>query len=553
LNKLIAEKEYKTIKEITTSIPKGPNVPKAWRTTRMTETEKLQKAVGLTIAAGYQLNKEAFEFLNIVAATEDPTKIMNQAIKRIEDLSEKPLFIERSFLEQLLKETEPQKEIIAPEEHTTELPQSQMPQITEAKAPFHPYAKEIDANINVIEDPSTKLNTSGTIEDFLEYFRDRFRRMEKLLRQRMDVKSAASITDALRAQANTKLKIIGMITEKRESKGRTVLTVEDLQANITVLVPQNAPEDLQKRARLLLLDQVVCLSVRKTRTTLLIAEDIILPEIGQKPQRKASVPVYTVLTSDMHVGSTKFQREAFNRFILWLNGKYGNNQMREMASHVKYVVIAGDIVDGVGIYPNQVKELAIRDIHKQYRLAAKYIEQIPDYIEVIITPGNHDAPRKALPQPAISNTYLETLRESRNVYSLGNPCTISLHGVETLVYHGRSLDDIISTVPEMSHNNPERAMRLLLQSRHLAPIYGGKTTLSPENRDFLVIEQVPDIFHAGHIHALGYTNYRGVLVVNSGGWQDQTEYMQKLGFVPTPGKVPVINLQTLEVNIASFN
>jgi DNA polymerase II small subunit len=121
------------------------------------------------------------------------------------------------------------------------------------------------------------------------------------------------------------------------------------------------------------------------------------------------------------------------------------------------------------------------------------------------------------------------------------------------MYHGRSLDDVISTVPNMNNNNPEKAMRLLLQSRHLAPVYGGKTTLSPENRDFLVIERVPDIFHAGHIHALGYCNYRGVSVVNSGGWQEQTDYMQRLGFTPTPGKVPVINLQTLEITVIPFN
>ena len=54
-------------------------------------------------------------------------------------------------------------------------------------------------------------------------------------------------------------------------------------------------------------------------------------------------------------------------------------------------------------------------------------------------------------------------------------------------------------------------MRLLLQGRHLAPIYGGKTMLSPENRDYLVIDKVPDIFHAGHVHVLGTCNYRGVL------------------------------------------
>jgi DNA polymerase II small subunit len=286
---------------------------------------------------------------------------------------------------------------------------------------------------------------------------------------------------------------------------------------------------------------------------LLIADDIILPEVGQRTPHKASERVCAVLTSDIHVGSTKFQRESFSRFILWLNGKYGNDQMKEVAGHIKYVLIAGDIVDGVGVYPNQSKELSTKDINKQYRLAAKYIEQIPDYIEVIIIPGNHDAPRKALPQPAISGAYLEALKESKNVYSLGNPCTVSIHGVEVLMYHGRSLDDVISTVPGMSNNNPEKAMRLLLQSRHLAPLYGGKTTLSPESRDSLVIERVPDVFHAGHIHALGYCNYRGVSIINSGGWQEQTDYMKKFGFMPTCGKVPVVDLQTLEITSVPFN
>lgn len=518
----------------------------------MSETEKLQKAVELTIAAGYQLNKEAFEFLSTVAATEDPTEIMSKAIQKIEDLKEKPLFIDRSFLEQLVKEQEPTKEILIQplEEPIQTLPE---PQVTEGKRPFHPYAKEVKASIKIIEDPSSKLSSSGTIENYLEHFRDRFKRMEKLLRQRIDVKSAASVMDALKAPANTKLKIIGMITEKRESKQKILLTIEDLHANTRVLVPQNAPQKLLKKARLLLLDQVVCLSVVKTRSNLLIAEDIILPDIAPKPQHKAPIPVYAVLTSDMHVGSTKFQREAFNRFVLWLNGKYGNEKMREIAGHVKYVLIAGDIVDGIGIYPNQIKELAVKEVYEQYRLAANFIEQIPDYIEVVIIPGNHDASRKALPQLAISNEFLKPLQESRKVHSLGNPCLLSLHNVEVLLYHGRSLDDVISTLPGMNYNHPEKAMTLLLQSRHLAPVYGGKTLLSPENRDFLVIERVPDIFHSGHVHVLGYNNYRGVLVINSGGWQEQTDYMRRLGFVPTPGKVPVVNLQTSEVAVIPFS
>jgi DNA polymerase II small subunit len=517
----------------------------------MNETGKLQKAVELTIAAGYQINKEAFEFLSALAITQDPTEIISKAINEIGALKEKPLFIDRSFLEHLVESSEPKKDVPT---QLLEKSSQALPKIhsTEGKMRFRPHAEEIEPNIKIIDDPAAKLSSSGTMEEYLEYFRNRFKRIEKLLRQRMDVKSAASIIDALKAPANTKLKIIGMITERREAKQKILLTVEDFHASSLVLVPQNSSAELLEKARLLLLDQVVCISVVKTSSNLLIAEDIIFPDVAQKPQHKAPIPVYAVLTSDMHVGSTKFQREAFSRFILWLNGRYGDEKMRKIASHIKYVLIAGDIVDGIGVYPNQVKELAIKDIYGQYKLAAKYIEQIPDYIEVIIIPGNHDAPRKALPQPAISNTFLETLQESRKVYSLGNPCLVSLHGVEVLLDHGRSLDDIISTVPGMDPSHPEKAMKLLLQCRHLAPVYGGKTMLSPESRDPLVIERVPDIFHAGHIHALGYTNYRGVLIVNSGGWQEQTVYMRRLGFMPTPGKVPVVNLQTLEVTVIPF-
>lgn len=520
----------------------------------MNEPEKLQKAVEFTIAAGYQLGREAFEFLNMIAANEDPLEIMTKVIGSMDKLQQKPFFIDRNALEEAVAASETTKEIAGNETGpcAVALPDSGLSHAVGGKVPFHPFAKEVDANIKVVDDPGSRISSSGTFENYLAYFQDRFKQLERLLRQRMDVRSAASVIEAIKAPPNTRLKVIGMVTDKRESKQKTVLNIEDLKANATVLVPQNASQELQQKAHMLLLDQVICLSVVKSRSNLLIAEEIILPDIAQRPQHKAALPVYAVLTSDMHIGSKLFTKEALHRFILWLNGKYGNEGMRQIASHVKYVLVAGDIIDGIGVYPNQAKELAIKDVHKQYRLASRYIEQIPDYIEVIVTPGNHDAPRKALPQPAIANTFLETLQESRGVYSLGSPCTLSLHGVEVLVYHGRSLDDVISTVPNMTHNHPERAMRLLLQSRHLAPLYGAKTPLSPESKDVLVIDRVPDIFHAGHIHALEYTNYRGVLIINSGCWQGQTDYMRKNGFMPTPAIVPVVNLQTLEVSTVPF-
>jgi DNA polymerase II small subunit len=511
----------------------------------MGEREKLQRAVEASITAGYQLDSEAFEFLSTFACNDDPADIVNMALHRIEELDEKPLFIGKSFLETILRPPETPKETqIPPKDKTPELLE---PPTISSKRAFHPYAKDVEARIKIIDDPTCNLTSNGTIEEYLHYFRDRFKRMERLLRQRIDVKAATSISEAAKSPPRTKLKIICMISEKRESKRNIILTVEDLQSTATVLVARNAREEIHKKAQRLITDQVVCIAVVKTRNDLFLAEDIIFPEVGNKPQ-----PIYTVLTSDMHVGSIKFHREAFDRFLSWLNGNYGNDKVREIAGRVKYLLIAGDVVDGVGVYPNQMNELTLKDVHKQYDLASKLLESVPDYIEIVVTPGNHDAPRKALPQPAIAGDFLKSLQESGRVHSLGDPAVLSLHGVEVLMFHGRSLDDIIATVPGMGHDHPEDAMKLLLQSRHLSPLYGSKTMIAPEKRDFLVIEHVPDIFHAGHIHVLGRCNYRGVLVLNSGGWQEQTEYMEKLGLVPTPGKVPVVNLQTLETNILSF-
>jgi DNA polymerase II small subunit len=528
----------------------------------MSAQERLQMAIQEIIAAGYQLNSEAFEFLIQNAETSDPVTMMNLALQRIDALEDKPMFIEREFLEALIQQpsqtTSTVQEIpmqepeISPEApNNIEEPIIGQTDINESE--FYPYARDIPSELKILDDSTGKLTSNGTLDEYVLYFQDRFKRIEKLLRQRMDVKAATSITEALKSPPKTKLKIICMLTEKRDSKNKTLLSVEDLNGNATILVSQKAPEEIKKKALTLLPDQVFCAAVVKTRGDLLMAEDIIFPDVGKKAPLRAQEPVYAVLTSDIHIGSTKFTKEAFKRFILWLRGKYGTQEMRQIAGRVKYLLIAGDIVDGIGIYPGQQNELTIRDVHKQYNFAIKYFEKIPDYIEIVISPGNHDAARKSLPQPAIPEGYLTGIKGKKNFHSVGSPCYLSIHGVEVLMYHGRSLDDIVSVIPGMDHQHPEKSMRLLLQGRHLAPVYGGKTMLSPENRDYLVIDRVPDIFHAGHVHVNGLCNYRGVLVVNSGGWQDQTEYMEKLGLVPTPGKVPVVNLQTLHTTILDFN
>ncbi|XHH08128.1 MAG: DNA-directed DNA polymerase II small subunit [Candidatus Bathyarchaeia archaeon] len=546
----------------------------------MSENERLQKAIEATIIAGYQLSTDAFDYLCHSCEGTDPLAIMNMVLHEMKSLKEKPFFIEKIFLENMVRQLTQTRQAaqavksgklqavnqttqsieLKVEERIIQTIQADIqqpkppprPQVIVEEGTFYPYAKYIPSELQILEDATGKLTSNGTLEEYSTLFQDRYKRLEKILRQRIDVRAATPIREALKSQPKTKLKIICMLTERRDAKQQTILSVEDLDSAATVLVPNKAPDEVKKKALQILPDQVICLAVIKTRTNLFLAEDIIFPDVGRKAPQRAQEPVYAVLTSDIHVGSNKFNKEAFKKFILWLKGKYGTPEEREIAGRVKYLLIAGDIVDGVGVYPGQQFELTIRDVHKQYNYAIKYLEKIPSYIEIVLAPGNHDASRKALPQPAIPQDYLTAIENKPNIHSVGSPCLVSVHGVDILMDHGRSLDDIISVIPGMSHDHPEKSMSLLLQGRHLAPVYGGKTMLSPENRDYLVIDKVPDILHAGHVHVLGSCKYKGVLVVNSGGWQEQTDYMEKLGLVPTPGKVPVINLMTMEMTVLDF-
>lgn len=508
--------------------------------------EGIRRALMLAIESGFQLEQEAFALLREFGEAKDPEEAVKQVIEMIRGMPEEPLFITRTMLEEAVKGP-PEKKPAEPTPQTT---------TGVGRAAFRPYAREIPSDIEVLEDPTEKISSTGDVENFLRYIRDRYSRIERILRQRLDVRDAVSIRDALNAAPNSEVKTIGIVTEKRERRRAIFIQLEDYESSATVFVSPNAAKDLYDRAQSLLLDQLICVQGRKSRNDLIVASDIIYPDIPERKARRAYEPVYAALISDLHVGSRMFLDKQLDHFVSWLRGEVGNGNQLEVAGRVKYVVIAGDLVDGIGVYPNQEDELAITDVYEQYRAVAHFIEEIPEYIEVIIIPGNHDATRQALPQPAILKKYAEPIYEGREVIMLGDPARVRLHGVELLLYHGRSLDDVIGAVPEVMYRNlattVSKAMEHLLKTRHLAPVYGQKTPIAPEPTDFMVIDEPPDIFHAGHVHVMGYKVYRGTLILNSGSWQSQTAYQRKMGLTPTAGVAPIVDLETFQVMPMDF-
>ncbi len=100
-------------------------------------------------------------------------------------------------------------------------------------------------------------------------------------------------------------------------------------------------------------DSVVAFRGRYSGRNIFFADKIFLPDVPKFKREKPPLEekVYAILLSDIHVGSNKFCEKAFERFLEWLNGEVANKREEEFVSRVKYLVIAGDVVDGIAFTP----------------------------------------------------------------------------------------------------------------------------------------------------------------------------------------------------------
>ncbi|MEM4242671.1 MAG: DNA-directed DNA polymerase II small subunit [Candidatus Woesearchaeota archaeon] len=403
-----------------------------------------------------------------------------------------------------------------------------------------------------------------TPQHFVNYFNARYKAIEKLLHQRSELQNLTSIGRLNNKKDRETVSIIGIVADKQTTKNENIaLLLEDPSGRIKVMVSKSKPETYDA-AKDIVLDEVIGIS-GTTGNNVLFANNIVLPDIPLTGELKKSPDeAYVAVLSCIHVGSKLFLKESFDRFIRWLRGETGNDEQRAIAAKVGYVIIAGDIIDGVGIYPNQEKELEILDIYEQYNEAARLLRMIPQNIAIIICPGNHDAGRISEPQPPISKDYAKALYELPNVIMLGNPCIVNIHssptfpGFDVLVYHGYSFDDYGEIVPSIkmsAKNISDRTpmiMKFLLKRRHLAPTHSSTLYYPDPEKDPLVLEKVPDIFVGGHIHKSNVDSYRGISIISCSCFQSKTPFQEKMGHEPDPGRVPVINLQTRAVKMMRF-
>jgi DNA polymerase II small subunit len=375
-------------------------------------------------------------------------------------------------------------------------------------------------------------------EESSALFRNRYDTLAAMMRSRVSPMPIEALVKQKNRFADTNVGVIGMVVGNSASaKGHRIVEIEDPTGTIKVLFNRN--REGFDEAEKIIPDEVIGVHGKLARDTgrgggTVFSETLFRPEIPLShtisPSKESGK---VVLISDVHVGSDMFLPDAWDRFASWL----------EVTPEVKYLLIAGDVVDGIGVYPNQDKELCIKTIYEQYDAVGEMLSTLPSHLQIVLSPGNHDAVRAAEPQPALPEEFRTQF--PKNVTFVENPAVVNIQSVNVLMYHGRSIDDLIKFIPGTSYERPGEIMEAMLKRRHLGPIYGQKTPLLSTLMDHLVIRDVPDILHTGHVHITDIINYRGVLGVNAGTWQDQTSFQKQMNINPTPAEAIVVDLSTM--------
>ena len=411
-------------------------------------------------------------------------------------------------------------------------------------------------NVKILSQ-SLHSNKKLSVTDFVNHFKNRYSDVRDILKNNPKLSNPISINKISRN--NQKISIVGIVYNKRVTKnGNIVLEVEDLTGKITVLINQNK-EDVYKDAEDISFDSIIGINGFGNRE-IFFANEIVFPELLNQERKKSPVEEHVLFISDVHVGSKRFMEKNFLKFVDYLNGNIPNTPDFDK---VKYLFVVGDLIAGVGVYPGQEKDLAIKDIEGQYARAAELFGKIRSDITIVFLPGNHDCVRLMEPQPMLDEKFAWPLYNLKNAVFAPNPSMINIGsrkdfpGFNILAYHGFSYFYYANTIPSLikedSINSPNMIMAYLLKNRHIAPTHAS-VQYFPSEKDNLLIKEMPDIFVSGHLHKNAVSSYNNIITISNSCWETLMPYQEKYGCVsPDYCKVPSFNLKTRQLKILDFD
>ncbi len=407
-----------------------------------------------------------------------------------------------------------------------------------------------DYSTEIIKRPQVGQSKNiGSIEDIADLFKNRYEKIKKIFREQSGFRETGTIRDITNERKKLGYKkrrynIIGIVEDfKRTKSGGKLVTLEDPTGTMRIFIRKEDPASAT-----LMVDDVIGVigNFDKNSEDMFWCEEVYYADILMNHQNQGGKdydPISIAFISDLHMGSKYFLEDTWNKMVKWINED-------KLAKNIKYLVLSGDCVDGAGVYPGQERNLSIPNVYDQYEYCARKLDELPDHITPIILPGNHDAVRPAEPQPVLESAIQKKFNSAVHI---GNPCRVNLSGINVLSYHGKGMDDMIPRLEGVTYDTSVEVMKHMLKKRHLAPMWGERNALSPEEADQMVIETPPDIFVTGHTHSHAFEWYRGVPLIVSSTMQGQTDFMNMLGYSSMKGYLTLYNIQNREVKVVSFH
>ncbi len=518
-----------------------------------------QNILKFFIERGFLLDKEMFDFLNQL----EDEEVADEIIRKIAIASKQKLItknlVDKNFekIKSVLSKLDDNKKKII-EKFFVNVSISVEVKRETSIVDVDFQSEDLERKVKILSSP-VQASQKLEVKDFVRYFRNRYTFIKGILQSRRELENLTSI-DKISGTRN--FSIIGMVRDKFVTKNKNIiLEVEDLTGKAKLLI-NHSKEEIFVKSKEILLDDIIGFKCSGSRD-LLFVNDLFYPDSFLEHKTKLDEESYALFISDIHVGSKNFLRENFTKFIGWLSGEGSDKKQKELTKKIKYLFVVGDTVDGVGVYPGQEKDLAIKDIREQYRQLAEFYKKIPESISIIQCAGQHDAVRVAEPQPPVGEDFAKPLLELNNLFLVSNPSLIEIggdkmrRGIKVLMYHGASMHGFINEIEELRLNNatrtPAKVVKHLLLRRHLAPSHGATIYIPDKREDPLLIKEVPDVITTGDLHRTDIDKYNEILIICNSCWQSITAFEEKVGNQPDPCKVPILNLKTKEIKILDFS
>ncbi len=516
---------------------------------KMSQAELKKQIIQTLMAKDILVTEEILDRLETVENMEDDEKIS----KLKEDNT---LILDNEFYKKIGGSVK--EESSSYEWNVTELPEKKTEEVQE---PSQEEEQDNGSGVKVLYNYKG-IPKKRTVNDFSQLFKKRYYSMLNILRGRKELANIVAISRLKSKQQKESVAFVGMVSDKSETaNGNIILTLEDDTDLARVIVTKNN-QDVFTIANDVVLDEVLGVT-GMMGDGIVFANNILYPDVPlSKELKKSPEDEYALFISDLHFGSKHFMWDEWNKFMKWITGEIGKESHKKIIGKIKYLIIGGDLVEGVGIYPGQENDLEFKDLHEQYDVFLRELKRFPEHMEIIIIPGNHDAVRIADPQPPIPKKYLKEAYDMPNVHILSSPSIVNIgkkenfSGLDILLYHGFSFPYYAENIPSIRDNGgmtrADLVLKFYLQRRHLGITHNALQYV-PDSHDALFISQVPDVLVTGHIHRTMADMYRNVTILNCSTWLAMTDYQEKVGLEPEPARAILMSLKSRQMKVLNFN